>query len=138
MYMKKVNSIRIFSVLAVLFGISCYQVLLWERAPEHEEAAQTEETERLPAKEEALELEPELEPETEHSVLPVIQTVDYEYVIVEEGDYLTVYHADRETIYEYTDIRYSDLPDPLRQKIRKGYCMRDEAALFGFLENYSS
>ena len=57
---------------------------------------------------------------------------------MEEGDYLTVYYADRETVYEYTDIRYSDLEDNLRQKIRKGYCIQDEAVLFGFLENYSS
>ena len=46
--------------------------------------------------------------------------------------------ADQVTLYEYTDIRYSDLPDALRQKIRKGYCIKDEEALFGFLENYSS
>ena len=75
---------------------------------------------------------------TQEHLLPVIQTIDYKFVIVEEGDYLTVYYADRETVYEYTDIRYSDLEDNLRQKIRKGYCIQDEAVLFGFLENYSS
>lgn len=136
MYMKKVNSIRIFSVLAVLFCISCYQAFLWERGEEEQELPQMEETE-FAVKEEK-ETEPEAETETEYSVLPAIKTLDYKYVIVEEGDYLTVYHADRETIYEYTDIRYSDLDDSLRQKIRKGYCIRDEAELFGFLENYSS
>lgn len=100
------------------------------REVEMQKLQATEKAELLPAGEN--------EPETENSVLPVIQTLDYKYVIVEEGDYLTVYHADRETIYEYTDIRYSDLEDSLRQKIRKGYCIRDEEALFGFLESYSS
>lgn len=80
----------------------------------------------------------ESDTESEVSVLPVSQSLDYKYVIVEEGDYLTVYFADRKTVYEYTDIRYSDLEDSLRHKIRKGYCIRDEAELFGFLENYSS
>lgn len=130
MYMKKVNSIRIFSILTVLFCISCYQAMRWTGTEEEQETEQIEETELLSAEEN--------EPETEYSVFPVIQTLDYKYVIVEEGDYLTVYHADRETIYEYTDIRYSDLDDTLRQKIRNGYCIKDEAALFGFLENYSS
>lgn len=130
MYMKKVNSIRIFSVLTVLFCISCYQAMRWTGTEEERETEQIEETELLSAEEN--------EPETEYSVFPVIQTLDYKYVIVEEGDYLTVYHADRETIYEYTDIRYSDLDDTLRQKIRNGYCIKDEEALFGFLENYSS
>lgn len=138
MYMKKVNSIRVFSVLAVLFCVSCYQVFLWERGEEAQELPQTEEMELLTAEEKEPEPESEKEPETEYSVLPAIKTLDYKFVIVEEGDYLTVYHADRETIYEFTDIRYSDLDDSLRQKIRKGYCIRDEAELFGFLENYSS
>lgn len=133
MYMKKVNSIRVFCVLGVLFVISCYQALHWKGT---EEIAEIEETEEVPLL--AEEHETETEEETEALSIPVIQTLDYKFVIVEEGDYLTVYHADRETIYEYTDIRYSDLDDTLRQKIRKGYCVRDEETLFGFLENYSS
>lgn len=129
MYMNKVNSIRIFCVLTVMFCICCYQVYIWN---DTNERLETEETEM------AVMQESETELETEENLLPVIQNIDYKFVIVEEGDYLTVYYADRETVYEYTDIRYSDLEDSLRQKIRKGYCIQDEAALFGFLENYSS
>lgn len=126
--MKKVNGIRIFFILTVLFLIGCYQTVRWKDLPEQQEAAQTEQL--MPEKEtEAAETE---------QVLPVSQTVDYKYVIVEEGDYLTVYFADRTTVYEYTGIRYSDLEETLRQKIRKGYCIPDEKTLFGFLENYSS
>ena len=55
-----------------------------------------------------------------------------------DTDYLTVYYADRRTVYEYTDIRYSDLEDTLRQKIRKGYWIENEEQLYGFLENYDT
>ena len=125
--MKKVNCIRVFFIVSVLFVIGCYQVLALNEAkepvlpPEPEQEALIEE-----------------ESEAKQEALPVIHAIEYKFVIVEEGDYLTVYYADRETVYEYTDIRYSDLEDNLRQKIRKGYCIQDEAVLFGFLENYSS
>lgn len=125
--MKKVNSIRIFFVLAVLLGIGCYEIINWTDTPEENEQLTTEEYVS----------EENIVTETEQ-VTSVNQTIDYKYVIVEEEDYLTVYFADHKTVYEYTDIRYSDLEDSLRQKIRKGYCISDDAALFGFLENYSS
>lgn len=130
MYMNKVNSIRIFFILTVMFCICCYQAAAWKGFDSDKNQKETEESELFTIE--------EPEEETEYSVLPVLQTFDYKYVIVEEGDYLTVYYSDRDTVYEYTDIRYSDLEDSLRQKIRKGYCIKDESALFGFLENYSS
>ena len=125
--MKKVNVIRIFSVLAVLVLIVCYQIALQRQIDEPQE---TEEAEAV--------LEEEEEPSSEETAVPVIQTIEYKFIIVEEEDYLTVYRADQSSVYEYTDIRYSDLEDSLRQKIRKGYCIKDEVELFGFLENYSS
>lgn len=126
--MKKVNRIRIFFILTVLLGIGCYQMIYWKDTEEilpQKEASETPMTE-------------EIEPETEYIAIPVNQTADYKFIILEEEDYLTVYYADRNTVYEYTDIRYSDLEDSLRQKIRNGYCIKDEEVLFGFLENYSS
>lgn len=127
--MNKVNGIRIFFILTVLFLIGCYQIMQREEPVE---------TPIQKAEEQILPETMEIEIETEQTAVPVNQTIEYKYVIVEEGDYLTVYYADRETVYEYTDIRYSDLEDDIRQKIRKGYCMENEAVLFGFLENYSS
>ncbi len=79
----------------------------------------------------------EIPMDTEPS-LTVNHNINYKYVIIEEGDYLTVYYADRRTVYEYTDIRYSDLEDTLRQKIRKGYWIENEEQLYGFLENYDT
>lgn len=128
--MKKVNGIRIFFILTVLFVIGCYQIINLKYTEEEPEIRTTEQIV-------AEEKEPESETE-EYEAVPVSQTIDYKFVIVEESDYLTVYYADKVTLYEYTDIRYSDLPDDLRQKVRKGYCIKDEETLFGFLENYSS
>ena len=129
--MNKVNGIRIFCIAAVALGIGCYQAVSFQRVEEEPEPVETE----VFIVEET---ESEVETEAEASVvIPAKKQDECKFVIVEEGDYLTVYHADRETVYEYTDIRYSDLEDSLRQKIRKGYEVKDEEALFGFLENYS-
>ena len=125
---NKVNSIRIFCILIVLFVICGYQILI--RRGEKDVPVQPE------TKQQSGE-EPETETEPPPSV-PVAKPLDYKFIIIEEADYLTVYFADQSAVYEYTGIRYSDLPDTLRQKIRKGYCIKDEETLFGFLENYSS
>ncbi|MCM1258101.1 MAG: hypothetical protein NC307_09650 [Roseburia sp.] len=124
--MKKVNRIRIFCVAAVAalilaLGIRSSGSLKKEEPPEAQEPV----------------VETEIPTDTE-PVLTVNQNIDYKYVIIEEGDYLTVYYADRKTVYEYTNIRYSDLEDTLRQKIRKGFWIEDEEQLYGFLENYDS
>lgn len=122
--MKKVNRIRIFCVAAVIALIFALGIkgnpVKKDVPPETEIIVETE----IP-----IDTEP---------VLTVNQNISYKYVIIEEGDYLTVYYADRRTVYEYTDIRYSDLEDTIRQKIRKGYWIEDEEQLYGFLENYDS
>ena len=57
---------------------------------------------------------------------------------MEVNGYIVVYLSDKETPYEYTDIRYDDLPAVLRQEIRNGKYIADLEELYGFLENYSS
>lgn len=114
--------------MLTLFLIGCYQIINLKST---EEPLPAEETEQIAKAAEETET-------TEVPAVPVSRAMDYKFVIVEEADYLTVYFADKVTVYEYTDIRYSDLEDSLRQKIRKGYCVKDEEALFSFLENYSS
>ena len=122
--MKKVNRIRILCVLAV---VSLILVLgYFGNRAEEEVPMDTEQA--LPT---------EIPMDTEPS-LTVNHNINYKYVIIEEGDYLTVYYADRRTVYEYTDIRYSDLEDTLRQKIRKGYWIENEEQFYGFLENYDT
>lgn len=127
--MKKVNSIRILCILTVLFLIGFYQIVNLKYTEEEAEMISTEP--QIAVEETESEAK-------EYTAVPVSRTLEYKFIIVEESDYLTVYYADQVTVYEYTDIRYSDLPDDVRQKIRKGYCVKDEDTLFGFLENYSS
>lgn len=125
--MDKVKMIRIFMILTVLVSIGCCAVFFLRDEKDVPEETATEQV-----------FMEEAETETEKDAVAVSRPLDYKFVIVEEGDYLTVYLADRTTVYEYTGIRYSDLEETLRQKIRDGYCIKDEETLFGFLENYSS
>lgn len=62
----------------------------------------------------------------------------YEYVIVNDNGFLTVYQKDLKTVYFKTDIPYSRLSIELQKEIDKGYSVRDTAELYNFLENYSS
>ncbi len=60
------------------------------------------------------------------------------YYLMEVNGYVVVYLSDKKTPYEYTDIKYDDLPAELRDEIRNGKYMEDAKTLYGFLENYSS
>ena len=60
------------------------------------------------------------------------------YYLMEGNGYVVVYLSDKKTPYEYTDIKYDDLPAELRDEIRNGKYMEDAKSLYGFLENYSS
>lgn len=60
------------------------------------------------------------------------------YYLMEVNGYVVVYLSDKKTPYEYTDIKYDDLPAQLRDEIRNGKYVEDAKSLYGFLENYSS
>lgn len=60
------------------------------------------------------------------------------YYLMEVNGYVVVYLSDKKTPYEYTDIKYDDLPAELRDEIRNGKYIEDAKSLYGFLENYSS
>ena len=45
---------------------------------------------------------------------------------------------DRTTVYEYTNILISDLPDTYQNEIKNGMIIEGTEKLYGFLENYSS
>lgn len=62
----------------------------------------------------------------------------YEYVVVNDNGYLTVYQKDLKTVYFQTDIPYAELHTELQEKIDQGYLIQDEEELYDFLENYSS
>ena len=52
--------------------------------------------------------------------------------------FVFVYLNDKKTVYEYTDIPLDGLPETLQQEIHNGKYVETSAALYGFLENYSS
>ena len=63
----------------------------------------------------------------------------------EEGFYLCelqgfvcVYLSDRSTIYEFTEIPVTDLPEEVQQEVAEGKYVRTVKELYAFLENYSS
>ncbi len=75
----------------------------------------------------------------------VVVQMNYRYVqptesfyIVAVNDLIVVYLEDRQTVYQYTNIRLSELPQQLQQKIIGVMHVADEESLYDFLENYTS
>lgn len=75
----------------------------------------------------------------------VVVEMFYEYVrpsksfyLMAKDNYVVVYLEDRETIYLYTDILLTDLPDRLQQDIIQVMYVPDEVSLYDFLETYTS
>ena len=64
--------------------------------------------------------------------------MEFSYYLVEEFGYINIYLKDKETIYEFTDIRIEDLPQDLQDEICTGKGVTTEQELYDFLENYSS
>lgn len=60
------------------------------------------------------------------------------FYLMDLNGFVAVYKADKETIYEYTNIVVEDLPEDVRQEIQEGKEIRSVEKLYGFLENYSS
>lgn len=75
----------------------------------------------------------------------VVVQMNYRYVqpsksfyLVAINDLIVVYKEDRETVYQYTNIRLSQLPERLQQEIIGVMYIADEERLYDFLENYTS
>ncbi|MBQ8558879.1 MAG: hypothetical protein IJ439_02715 [Tyzzerella sp.] len=62
---------------------------------------------------------------------------DYFYIKATDG-YVTVYLADQETVYEYTSIPVSELPEDVQEELKNGKKVTNIGQVYGFLENYSS
>lgn len=75
----------------------------------------------------------------------VVVQMNYRYVqptesfyVMAVNDLIVVYLEDRQTVYQYTNIRLSELPQELQQKIIGVMHVADEESLYDFLENYTS
>lgn len=64
--------------------------------------------------------------------------VMYKYFIGVRNNMVVVYYSDKKTVYEYTGIDCKDLPMEEQKKLNYGIYVRDEAQLYGILEDYSS
>lgn len=134
MMMKKTNSIRLLTVAAVI-GV----VILGRRflpdvsspnsSDSSEIQSETEQTKDSSIEEDKIKMETTETSDTNNS---------FEFMIVAEDGYLTVYESDLKTVYEYTDISVEELEEDLKVKVNQGYGMENIEALFNFLENYSS
>ncbi|MCI5649064.1 MAG: hypothetical protein MR332_06490 [Fusicatenibacter sp.] len=60
------------------------------------------------------------------------------FVLGEEDGRILVLLEDGHTVYEYTDIRISDLPESVQEEVYSGKTIENAAELYSFLENYSS
>lgn len=63
---------------------------------------------------------------------------EYEFVLVNNNNYVTVYRLPENEIYEYTDVIMDVLPVELQEEIQQGKYLRNEEELYNFLENYTS
>ncbi len=62
---------------------------------------------------------------------------DCYYIKITDG-YVTVYLADEKTVYEYTSIPASELPEGVQDELKEGKQVKTIRQVYGFLENYSS
>lgn len=62
----------------------------------------------------------------------------YKFYMTEENGCVTVYYIDKRTVYEYTNIVVDCLPDDIQEQIQRGKYVKDEDALYDFLETYTS
>lgn len=65
-------------------------------------------------------------------------TETYEFVLINNDNYVAVYRLPENEIYEYTDVIMDVLPAELQEEIQHGKYLRNEEELYNFLENYTS
>ncbi|MBE5963504.1 MAG: hypothetical protein IJY81_04990 [Lachnospiraceae bacterium] len=61
-----------------------------------------------------------------------------DFYLTEENGFVVIYLADKKTLYDYTGISLSQLPQELKNEVKKGKYITGIEALYEFLENYSS
>lgn len=134
--MKKVNRIRLYFILGTVFGITGYFAgYRYVTGEFPEEITVMPESVTEPETDQGRGAE---EPDTEPVAESALIQKSYEYVIVAEDGYLSVYRADQKTKYMDTDISVKELNDDIKEEIQHGKKFENAEELYGFLENYSS
>lgn len=62
----------------------------------------------------------------------------YQFKLVNDNNYVTVYQLPENELYEYTDVIMDVLPVELQEEIQHGKYLKNEEELYNFLENYTS
>lgn len=60
------------------------------------------------------------------------------FYLMELHGFVAVYLSDKKTIYEFTEIPLTDLPEEVQQEVSEGKYINTQKELYAFLENYSS
>ena len=136
--MKKVNRIRLYFILGTVFGIGGYFTgyhYVTGTFPEEITSAP-----KLTAQKEkpAEQTEDGVKTDTAQAAESALIQENYEYVIVAEDGYLSVYRADLKTKYMDTDISVKELDDAAKKAVQTGKKIENTEELYSFLENYSS
>lgn len=63
---------------------------------------------------------------------------EFYFYLSDLNGYVAVYLDDQSTIYEYTNIAVTELPEQVKNEIINGKKIKSVQELYGFLENYSS
>ncbi|WP_310605443.1 BofC C-terminal domain-containing protein [Anaerosporobacter sp.] len=64
--------------------------------------------------------------------------IPYEFYMVIQNGFITVFRSDKKTVFEYTNIEAKDLPQEEIDKLYDGIYIKDEQELYTILEGYSS
>lgn len=60
------------------------------------------------------------------------------YYVFVENSYLTIYLEDKTTLYDYTNIKITTLPEYIQKEVVNGLKIESQKALYEFLETYTS
>ena len=60
------------------------------------------------------------------------------YFVIYQHGRIVVYYADKKTVYEYPNLKLRELPLGLQGSVLVGMPVKDDEALYNFLQNYSS
>ena len=66
------------------------------------------------------------------------ENVPFQYYLILEQDYIVVYYADKQTVFERTDIHSDELSESDYLRMKDGLYLKDQKELFGILQGYSS
>ena len=129
----------VISMLVLIIAVSLWYYMRDISTPPEEQNG-TEFVEMLPVESDPGQIESRLElSRTEDGREPENESIDtYQYKLVNDNNYVTVYQLPENELYEYTDVIMDILPVELQEEIHQGKYLKDEKELYNFLENYTS